>query len=106
MGLTSLLRPHEVANAEGLLDDGKPGADVTLAQVNALGDDVRLLSIPARAEVSSRGRERFVETGCAVCHVPSLRTRDDYPISQLAGKDWPTGSPMVKRARVSGGPRR
>lgn len=95
MGLTSPLRPHEVANAEGLLDDAKPGADVTLAQVNALADYVRLLSIPARGEASPRGRDRFIETGCAVCHVPSLRTRDDYPISQLAGKDAPVFSDLL-----------
>lgn len=84
MGLTSPLRPREVPNAEGILDDAKPGVDVTLAQTNALGDYVRLLSIPPRAEVAARGQERFVEAGCAACHVPSLRTRADYPIPQLA----------------------
>ncbi len=85
MGLTSPLRPHEVPNAQGLLDDAKPGVDVTLAQTNALGDYVRLLAIPPRRETN--GRAQFVAAGCAVCHVPSLRTRADYPIPQLAGAD-------------------
>ena len=87
MGLTSPLRPHEVPNAEGLLDDAKPGVDVTLAQTNALGDYVRLLAIPGRGAVSEAGRDRFVRAGCTVCHVPSLRTRADYPIPQLADAD-------------------
>lgn len=87
MGLTSPLRPHEVANAEGLLDDAKPGVDVTLEQTNQLGDYVRLLAIPRRGEVAPLGREVFEGAGCAACHVPSLKTRADYPIPQLAGAD-------------------
>lgn len=85
MGLTSPLRPHEVPNAQGALDDAKPGVDVTLAQTNALGDYVRLLAIPPRRKAN--GREQFVATGCAACHVPSLRTRADYPIALMANAD-------------------
>lgn len=85
MGLTSPLRPHEVANAQGLLDDAKPGVDVTLAQTNALGDYVRLLAIPSRRETN--GRAQFTAAGCGTCHVPSLRTRADYPIAQMADAD-------------------
>lgn len=85
MGLTSPLRPHEVPNAQGALDDAKPGVDVTLAQTNALGDYVRLLAIPPRRKAN--GREQFVATGCAACHVPSLRTRADYPIAPMANAD-------------------
>jgi CxxC motif-containing protein (DUF1111 family) len=87
MGLTSPLRLHEVPNPEGLLDDARPGVDVTLEQVNALADYVRLLAIPRRATASGPGRERFVDAGCAVCHEPALRTRADYPNAQLAGAD-------------------
>jgi CxxC motif-containing protein (DUF1111 family) len=85
MGLTSPLRPHEVPNAEGLLDDAKPGLDVTLEQMNALGDYVRLIAIPVRAPTA--GRAQFEAAGCGTCHVPSLRTRADYPIPQLADTD-------------------
>jgi CxxC motif-containing protein (DUF1111 family) len=89
MGLTSPMRPHEVPNAQGLLDDGKPGVDVTLAQVNTLGDYVRLIAIPPRRQASATELQRFVDVGCAACHVPSLRTRADYPIAQLADADAP-----------------
>jgi len=93
MGLTSPLRPHEVANAEGLTDDGKPGLDVTAEQVNQLADYVRLISIPARRETA--GRALFEAVGCASCHVPSLRTRADYPIPQLAGTDAPVFTDLL-----------
>lgn len=87
MGLTSPLRTHEVPNAEGLVDDGKPGLDMTMEQTNALSDYVRLIAIPVRKKVNQTGREKFEAVGCNACHVPSLRTRDDYPIPQLAGAD-------------------
>jgi|APLak6261675434_1056106.scaffolds.fasta_scaffold01379_5 CxxC motif-containing protein (DUF1111 family) len=93
MGLTSPLRPHEVVNAEGLTDDGKPGLDVTAEQVNQLADYVRLISIPSRRETS--GRALFESVGCASCHVPSLRTRADYPIPQLAGTDAPVFTDLL-----------
>ncbi len=87
MGLTSPLRPREVPNAEGLIDDGHPGIDATMAQVNALTDYVRLIAIPVRKKVNPLGEERFNQAGCATCHVPSLRTRADYPIPQLANAE-------------------
>ncbi|PZR09359.1 MAG: hypothetical protein DI536_22525 [Archangium gephyra] len=89
MGLTSPLRTHEVPNAEGLADDRKPGVDMTMAQTNALADYVRLIAIPRRKAANENGRQKFEAVGCNACHVPSLRTRDDYPIEQLAGADAP-----------------
>lgn len=87
MGLTSVLRPHEVLNAEGITDDRKPGVDLSAEQLNALADYVRMLDIPTRRVASARGEALFAEVGCDACHVPALRTRDDYPVPQLAGKD-------------------
>ncbi len=86
MGITSPLRPTELANPDGLLDDRKPGIDVGLESVASRTMYVRLLAIPER-----RGDERGValleEALCAVCHVPALHTRADYPVPQLAGID-------------------
>lgn len=95
MGLTSPLRTHEVPNAEGLVDDAKPGVDMTMEQMNALSDYVRLIAIPRRKEANENGREKFEAVGCNACHVPSLRTRDDYPIEQLAGTDAPIFSDLL-----------
>lgn len=93
MGLTSPLRPHEVPNAEGVMDDARVGIDVSLEVMNALGDYVRLIAIPVRKETA--GRAQFEAAGCATCHVPSLRTRADYPIPQLADADAPVFSDLL-----------
>ncbi|WP_437931882.1 di-heme oxidoredictase family protein [Sorangium sp. So ce291] len=89
MGITSPLRPQELPNPDGLTDDAKPGEDVVLDTVNAVADYMRLLEIPRRAPADARGEALFEEADCAVCHVPSLRTRADYPIEQLADIDAP-----------------
>lgn len=89
MGVTSPLRPAELPNPDGVTDDGKPGEDVDLGTVNAVADYMRLLEIPRREPGHERGERLFGEVDCAACHVPSLRTRADYPIPQLAGIDAP-----------------
>jgi CxxC motif-containing protein (DUF1111 family) len=88
MGLTSPLRPEELPNPDGLTDDDKPGLDVTAAQVDLLADYARLVEIPPRKDVQG-GEQVFAATGCATCHVPSLRTRADFPIRALAGLSAP-----------------
>jgi CxxC motif-containing protein (DUF1111 family) len=88
MGITSPLRPDELPNPAGD-DDELPGLDIDAETVNLVADYVRLLRIPTRgpAADSERGKALFAETGCADCHVPSLRTRADYPAPQLADRD-------------------
>jgi CxxC motif-containing protein (DUF1111 family) len=86
MGITSPLRPEEFPNPDGLMDDGKPGVDVDYRSVNLRATYVRLLAIPRRDE-SDAGATLFDATLCSVCHVPSLQTRADYPIAELAGVD-------------------
>ncbi|MFL5345747.1 MAG: di-heme oxidoredictase family protein [Hyalangium sp.] len=95
MGITSPMRPTEAANPDGLTDDGKPGVDVDLTRVNAVGDYMRLLEIPKRAEPNSDGVRLFSQARCDVCHVPSLRTRADYPFAPLAGRDAPVYSDLL-----------
>ena len=88
MGITSTLRPEELPNPDGLDDDSRAGVDIDVDTVNAIADYVRLLELPART-LPSGGAELFAQVGCADCHVPSLRTRADYPIPQLADVDAP-----------------
>lgn len=85
MSITSPLRPAELPNPDGLADDHEPGVDVDIAVVDALADYVRLLAIPARADLP--GADLFAAVGCDACHVPALRTRADYPIEALADID-------------------
>jgi CxxC motif-containing protein (DUF1111 family) len=86
MGITSPLRPNEFPNPDGVTDDGKPGVDVDYRSVNLRATYIRLLAIPNR-DVSDVGASLFEATQCAACHVPSLQTRADYPIPELAGLD-------------------
>jgi len=89
MGITSPLRPNELVNPDGLADDARPGVDIPLEMVNSVADYMRLLEIPARVPSSGPGEGLFTEVRCAVCHVPSLKTRADYPIAALAGMNAP-----------------
>lgn len=84
MGITSPLRPNEFVNPDGLTDDAKPGIDVDYDSVNLRAMYVRLLAIPARS-TTDRGRAFFESALCSVCHVPSMNTRADYPVENLAG---------------------
>src|SRR5205085_277600 len=93
MGLTSPLRPTELPNPENLTDDRKPGIDLPLETINLTSDYVRLLAIPPRT--AAPGAELFERALCAACHVPSLKTRADYPIAALAGIDAPVYSDLL-----------
>lgn len=87
MGMTSPLRPTESPNPDGLTDDEKPGVDLPIEVINNVADYVRLLQLPKRKALSQAGQTAFVAARCDVCHTPSLRTRSDYPIPQLASQD-------------------
>ena len=95
MGLTSPLRPAELPNPDGVTDDGKPGVDVGEQTVTAVARYVRLLEIPARRRPSAEARALFEQALCATCHVPTLRTRPDFPVAQLAGIDAPLYSDLL-----------
>lgn len=86
IGITSPLRPVEIRNPDGVLDDKKPGVDFGIDSVNVRANYLRRLRIPSR-EVTAAGRAQFAASPCAGCHVPSLKTRADYPVTQLAGRD-------------------
>jgi len=94
MGITSPLRPTEFANPDGLRDDAKPGVDVGFDSVNLRALYVRLLAIPRRAE-DDQGAALFEAALCSVCHVPTLHTRADYPVTQLADIDAPVYTDLL-----------
>jgi CxxC motif-containing protein (DUF1111 family) len=95
LGLTTSLRPSELRNPDGLADDLLPGVDVPDAQLAELVEYTRLLDVPPRSAPDSRGAALFDSVGCAVCHVPSLRTRADWPTPQLAGIDAPVFTDLL-----------
>jgi CxxC motif-containing protein (DUF1111 family) len=97
MGLTSPLRPDELANPDGLHDDEKPGTDLDAETILIVATYVRTLEIPSRAGAvsSAAGAAAFEAADCAACHVPNLRTRPDYPVVQLAGIPAPVYSDLL-----------
>ncbi|UJR85891.1 di-heme oxidoredictase family protein [Sandaracinus amylolyticus] len=84
MGLTSPMRPEELPGPEGIRDDAKPGVDVSDEEIALLADYVRLLAMPRR---EARDARVFEAVGCATCHVPSTRTRDDHEVPALRAVD-------------------
>jgi CxxC motif-containing protein (DUF1111 family) len=97
MGITSPLRPKEFPNPDGLTDDLKPGVDVTIESVNKRADYIRMTAIPRRPAdaTTAHARQLFAQAKCAVCHVPSLATRADYPIAVIAGKPAPVYTDLL-----------
>lgn len=95
MSMTSALRPNELPNPDGLKDDRKPGPDLDADTVNTITDYVRLLAIPTRPPADPEAVKLFADVGCAACHVPSLKTRADYPFPALAGIDAPVFTDLL-----------
>lgn len=87
MGLTSPARPSELPSPDARSDDLRPGLDLDAETVALLAEYVRLLAIPERAEPDAHGRGLFVEVGCARCHVPTARTREDHPIEAMRDRE-------------------
>jgi CxxC motif-containing protein (DUF1111 family) len=94
MGITTSMRPLEFPNPAGVLDDKKPGIDVSDTSLNLRSMYIRLLAIPPR-NLPAEGAALFESTSCAVCHVPSMKTRADYPIELLADIDAPIYSDLL-----------
>lgn len=96
MGITSDLRPEELPGPSGV-EDELPGVDVDADTVNAVADYMRLLRLPKRGADAedAHGQALFAAAQCDSCHVPSLRTRPDYPIEALADIDAPIFSDLL-----------
>lgn len=95
MGLTSPLRPAEPKNPDGLTDDDKPGVDLSRETVSDVAAYMRLLAIPRRPAPEPRGSALFAEVDCAACHVPTLRTRADWPVPAQAAIDAPVYTDLL-----------
>ena len=95
MGITSPLRPMEFPNPDGLGDDLKQGVDVTADSVNKRAMYVRLTAIPRRDGLDASGEALFEQVKCGVCHAPTMKTREDYPLALLAGLDAPVFTDML-----------
>jgi CxxC motif-containing protein (DUF1111 family) len=89
MGMTTPMRPTELPNPDGLVDDEREGVDLPIDRVDRVAFYLRRIAIPKRVGLTERGTQLFDRTGCATCHAPTMHTRRDYPIPQLADIDAP-----------------
>jgi CxxC motif-containing protein (DUF1111 family) len=95
MGLTTPMRPTELANPDELTDDQRPGIDLDIDHINQVAFYVRRIAIPVRVEPTERGQQLFDQLACSACHAPTMHTRADYPISQIANLDAPIYSDLL-----------
>jgi CxxC motif-containing protein (DUF1111 family) len=89
MGLTTPMRPTELPNPDGLTDDQRAGVDLDQAHIDEIAFYMRRIAIPKRVGVTDQGAALFAQIQCATCHVPTMHTRADYPISVIADIDAP-----------------
>jgi CxxC motif-containing protein (DUF1111 family) len=95
MGLTTPMRPTELANPDELTDDRRAGVDLDLGHVDVITFYLRRIAIPVRVGLTDRGKALFEQTSCAACHVPALHTLASYPVPQLADIDAPIYSDLL-----------
>ena len=95
MGLTTPMRPTELANPDRLADDQRPGVDLDQDRIDRIAFYLRRIAIPLRVGLTEAGAALFTQAACAACHVPALRTRASYPIPELAGIDAPIYSDLL-----------
>jgi len=95
MGMTTPMRPSELANPDNLADDMRAGVDLDQAHIDRVTFYMRHIAIPRRVNLPETGPAVFAQAKCAVCHQPSLRTRADYPISQIADVDAPVFTELL-----------
>jgi CxxC motif-containing protein (DUF1111 family) len=95
MGLTTPMRPVELPNPDGLTDDSKVGVDLDQSHIDRVAFYMRRIAIPVRVGLTDAGAALFDQAKCSACHVPSLHTRADYPIAQLADIDAPVFTDML-----------
>jgi CxxC motif-containing protein (DUF1111 family) len=105
LGITSPQHPNERVFSVDVLPPGAdptPDPEVDAATVAAIADFTRLLGVPPRTlptDPSERslvalGERRFVEVGCATCHIPVLMTGPN-PVSALDRKPVPLYSDLL-----------
>jgi CxxC motif-containing protein (DUF1111 family) len=95
LGLTSPMQPNELANPDNLVDDRLPGQDLDIDAIDRVAYYLRRIAIPPRTNLPDRGPALFDQAQCSACHVPSLKTRSDYPIPQLANIDAPVFTDLL-----------
>ncbi len=89
MGLTSWVRPGSACTPhQRACRDRDVAEEASRRDLALVTDYVRLLAVPRRRESSApevrRGRELFLDVGCAGCHTPRHTTGDHPQLPELS----------------------
>lgn len=79
MGLSNPIFPVEPCRNQSNGDDGKyNGIEISPSQLDAVEFYCQTLGVPARRNIKDNGVRRgeylFTELGCALCHIPTMKT--------------------------------
>ena len=90
IGITSPLhQEHSFSTVQQDLSNLENGGvpEIDTAKLNRIAQYVQLLAVPGRRdwtdETVRRGKHLFVEAQCASCHIPTLHTGDQHPVTAL-----------------------
>ncbi|ANI90753.1 hypothetical protein A9P82_11585 [Arachidicoccus ginsenosidimutans] len=90
MGITSSIFPQESSYEQPQYDGLSDDPEITDSLLNATVFYARTLAVPARRNVNDsvclHGERIFKQTGCANCHLPSVRTGVDVRLPMLSNQ--------------------
>jgi CxxC motif-containing protein (DUF1111 family) len=94
MGVTNSVFSEESSAGQPQADGLDDEPELPDTQLDAATFYVQTLAVPARRDIDDphvlRGKELFLEAGCASCHVPRLETRDHTGIAAVSHQViWP-----------------
>lgn len=90
MGITSFIFPQESSLGQPQFDDTYNEPEVADSILFAVAFYVKSLAVPGRRNANEptvlRGKELFMEAGCAKCHIPSHRTGTDVSFPAISNQ--------------------
>ena len=81
MGMTTPMRPTELPNPDGLVDDERAGVDLPIERVDRIAFYLRRIAIPKRVGLTARGAQLFERHG-----LRDLSRADDADASRLSDR--------------------
>ena len=90
MGITNYILPQESSYGQPQYDGLNDDPEITDSILNATVFYARTLAVPARRNVNDsvclHGEQIFKQTGCASCHLPTVRTGADVRMPMLSNQ--------------------
>jgi len=86
MGVMTSMLPNPDCGSQQT-DCGNSGSEVSDENISNLVKYLSLLGVGARRDYNNTtGEDLFEEIGCAGCHIPSMTTSNNHPLTELRGQ--------------------